>query len=453
MLAEWLRFCQLHTMRSSITSCLIAGLISGSVLAETVKDREGAVRKDRETMQNDARWKYNNVEAGFEEAKKTGKPVLVVLRCVPCMSCIGMDAAVLSDTSLEPLLDQFVCVRLINANAIDLALFQFDYDLSFSTMFFNADGTVYGRYGSWTHQKDPYNKTLDGYKRALEGAIALHKGYPANKAALAGKQGAPMPFRTPVEIPMLAAKYQRDLNWETKVVGSCVHCHMIGDAFRTWYREQGKPVPVEWIHPMPSPESIGLTLATDQVALVDAVAAGSAAEKAAFKQGDEIVSFAGQPLTSMTDVSWVLHRTPDSATLPAIVKRDGAEQKLSVTLPTGWRNKTESSKRVGFWSMRGMATGGMVLEDLPDEERTKRGLNTSQLALFVKGVGQWGKHAAAKNAGFQKDDVIVEIDGITKRTTESGFIDHCLAHKMIGTKVKAIVLRGDKRVELMLPMQ
>ncbi|MSU40995.1 MAG: peptidase, partial [Pedosphaera sp.] len=50
-------------------------------LAETVKDREGAVRKDKATMQDDALWLYNDYEKGFAEAKRTGKPLLVVLRC------------------------------------------------------------------------------------------------------------------------------------------------------------------------------------------------------------------------------------------------------------------------------------------------------------------------------------------------------------------------------------
>ncbi|MSR66435.1 MAG: hypothetical protein EXS24_03565, partial [Pedosphaera sp.] len=49
--------------------------------AETVKDREGAVRKDKATMQDDALWLYNDYEKGFAEAKRTGKPLLVVLRC------------------------------------------------------------------------------------------------------------------------------------------------------------------------------------------------------------------------------------------------------------------------------------------------------------------------------------------------------------------------------------
>jgi serine protease Do len=440
-----------HDMRSLsiFFGCLLATFAS----AETVKDREGAVRKDKATMENDARWIYNDVAKGFEKARESKKPLLVVLRCVPCMSCMGMDAAVLSDKTIEPLLDEFVCVRLINANALDLALFQFDYDLSFSTMVFNGDGTIYGRYGSWTHQKDPYDSTLTGYRRALEAALALHKGYPGNKESLKGKQGAPMPFRTPVEIPMLASKYQRDLDWSGKIVGSCVHCHQVGDAFRTWFREQNKPVPIEWIHPMPSPETIGLTLAPDQVARVSEVGPGSAAAKAGFQKGDEIVLLNGQPVISTTDVCWVLHRSPDAASIAAVVKRGDAEQKLQVTLPSGWRRTADSSKRVGYWPMRAMATGGMVLEDLSDEERTKRGLDAKQLALFAKGVGQWGKHAAAKNAGFQKEDVIVEIDGITTRMTESQLVEKFLTERMAGTEVKAVVMRGGKRVELMLPMQ
>jgi len=157
---------------------LIACLLPFMLRAEAVKDREGAVRGDRAVMEKDARWIYNDVQKGFGEARRTGKPLMVVIRCVPCLACMGLDARVLSDASLAKWLDQFVCVRLINANAIDLSVFQFDYDLSFSTLFFNGDGTLYGRYGSWTHQKNPADKTIAGYTAALEAALALHKGYP-----------------------------------------------------------------------------------------------------------------------------------------------------------------------------------------------------------------------------------------------------------------------------------
>ena len=46
--------------------------------AETVKDREGAVRSDRETMEKSDRWIYNDIAHGFAESAKNGKPVLVV---------------------------------------------------------------------------------------------------------------------------------------------------------------------------------------------------------------------------------------------------------------------------------------------------------------------------------------------------------------------------------------
>jgi membrane-associated protease RseP (regulator of RpoE activity) len=320
-------------------------------------------------------------------------------------------------------------------------------------MFFNGDGTVYGRYGSWTHQKNAQDTTTVGYKRALEGALALHKGYPANKASLQGKQGVNLPFKTPVEIPTLAGKYQRELDWNGKVVGSCVHCHQVGDAMRTWYRDQRKPMPDEWIHPWPASESVGITLAPDQVAKVESVASDSIAAKAGVKAGDEFISIASQPLVSIADVSWILHNAPDPVSLAAVLRRDGAEKKVTLELPAGWRSLAEPGKRVGVWGMRGMASGGMVLEDLDEEARQQRGLSKDQLALFVKSVGMYGKHAAAKNAGFQKDDVITEIDGLKQRMSEIGLFDHLLRKRMPGESVATAVLRGKERVELKLPMQ
>ena len=54
------------------------------------------------------------------------------------------------------------------------------------------------------------------------------------------------------------------LDWQGKVVPSCVHCHQVGDAIRALYREQHKPIPMEWIYPMPAPETVGFALAPDR---------------------------------------------------------------------------------------------------------------------------------------------------------------------------------------------
>lgn len=60
--------------------------------------------------------------------------------------------------------------------------------------------------------------------------------------------------------------------------------------------------------------------------------------------------------------------------------------------------------------------------------------------------------ASVTKAGFQKGDVIVEIDGSSKRMTESELIGAMIKHRP-GDKVKTTVLRGGQRVELAVTMQ
>jgi S1-C subfamily serine protease len=115
--------------------------------------------------------------------------------------------------------------------------------------------------------------------------------------------------------------------------------------------------------------------------------------------------------------------------------------------------KTEISKRVGTWSMRAMAFGGLTLVDLDDVARKDRGLGMEKMALFVKGMGQFNKHGTAKKVGFLKDDVIVEFAGLAARASEGELIGQVLAKTKIGETVEVTVLRRGERVGLKLPMQ
>src|SRR5205823_5238975 len=205
---------------------------------------------------------------------------------------------------------------------------------------FNGDGTIYGRYGSWRHQKDPQDKTTAGYKRALEAALAIHQGYPANKASLAGKQGKAVGFKTPVDIPELADKYKPQLDWEGNVVKSCIHCHQVGEALREDVRTKTKRLPAEMIYPWPAPETIGVTLAPDSIARIEAVTPGSAAAAAGLRNGDEIITFDGQPLISIADVSWILNGASNEGTkLEASVKRGDGQIPVRLALTKCWREK------------------------------------------------------------------------------------------------------------------
>jgi len=87
---------------------------------------------------------------------------------------------------------------------MDLTVFQFDYDLTFAAFFMNADKSIYGRFGSRSSRKDgTQDISMEGFREALTAALELHKGYPGNKASLAGKQGVQPRFKTPDEYPSL----------------------------------------------------------------------------------------------------------------------------------------------------------------------------------------------------------------------------------------------------------
>src|SRR5258705_8903753 len=197
---------------------------------------------------------------------------------------------------------------------MDLTLFQFDYDLTFAACFLNADRTIYGRFGSRSDQKEADRDiSIEGFRDAQDAAHKLHKHYPANKAALTGKQPKPVKFKTPEEYPSLAGKYQPKLDYEGKVARSCMHCHQVREAERVSYRADHKPIPDQVLLPYPMPDVVGLSLDPKAKARVAKVIPDSAAAKAGFAMNDEMVSFDGQPMLSIADVQWVLHHSAPPA--------------------------------------------------------------------------------------------------------------------------------------------
>ena len=74
------------------------------------------------------------------------------------------------------------------------------------------------------------------------------------------------------------------------------------------------------------------------------------------------------------------------------------------------------------------------------------------MALLVQHVGEYGAHATAKRAGFQKGDVLIAIDGKRDLLSEGKFLAYTLGLPS-GGKAIITVLRGEKELELELPMQ
>lgn len=434
----------------TVTLLLLTASVAG---AQT--PREKKVRNDRKKVEKKGFWIYNDLAKGIAKAKKTGKPLLVVIRCIPCEACAQLDASIVErDPKVRKLLDKFVCVRIVYANDLDLSLFQYDYDQSFAAFFLNADKTIYGRYGTRSHQRESHNDvSIEGFAKALEGTLALHREYPANKKILQARHGSAPLFKIPQQFPKLRDKYGTKLNYKGQVARSCIHCHQVGEAIRHYYRSQGKPIPEQVLFSYPNPKVVGLVMDPKEMATVKKVLDGSTAEKDCFKKGDQIVTLENQPLLSTADIQWVLHNAPKTGTLKAKVLRGGKEIALTLTLDKGWRQRDDISWRATSWSLRRMATGGMRLEDVPVALRKKYKLPADALALRVKHVGQYGAHAAAKRAGFRQGDIIISLDGKTQPMRESDFLAYAVNHYRPGQRVPVTVLRNGRRMQLMLPMQ
>lgn len=441
---------QRPAMRMIVMCCML--LVAPAVAS--AQDRETKVRNDQRTTERGGRWVYNDFPQGVAEARRSGKPLLVTIRCIPCEACAQLDAQIVNrDPAVQKLLDEFVCVRIVQANGLDLSLFQYDYDQSFAAFFLNADKTIYGRYGTRSHATESeQDVTVAGFAEALAGALELHKGYPANKKSLAAKRGPEPEILVPEEFPSLAGKYGPKLDFTGQVVKSCIHCHQVGEAGRHLYIDKGRPIPEALLYPYPHPAIFGLTLDPDHKATVLKVAPDSTAAKDGFLPGDKIVSLEGQPLLSIADIQWVLHRAGDSGRLRAEVLRGNARIELPLSLDPGWRRRGDISWRVSSWDLRRMAFGGMRLEQVATDERQKLGLPDDSLALCVRHVGEHGAHAIARKAGFRKGDILVEIAGDATPRDESQLLVAFLERYRSGDRVPFVVLRDGVRLELTLPI-
>lgn len=350
-------------------------------------------------------------------------------------------------------MDQFVCVRLVKANTMDLTLFQFDYDLTFSVFFLNADKTIYGRYGTRSSRENAEKDiTLEGFRAALAGALELHEGYPDNKSTLAGKQPLPTEYRTPLDYPTLRDKFEAMLDYEGKVTESCMHCHQVRTADLAIYRQANKPIPDAVVFPFPQPKTIGLTFDPDTRATVDSVQEGSAADAAGLKIGDEILVLDGQEILSIADVQWVLHKAGESAQLDARVRRGDRVFLLNLSLAKGWRRSDDISWQYTAWEFRRLGTGYLILEDVPDSDPRRSGIDPSSMALNVKAV-PGGNLGVARKAGFLRGDLVISYNGSSERMTESQLFAYIVQNVMAGESVQVEILRDGKRMTLELPVK
>ncbi len=272
-------------------------------------------------------WFYEDLEGAVAEARKTGKPLMVVLRCVPCKSARTVDRQVIArqDPELAKVMDRYVCVRVVQGYGLDLSLFQFDWRQTWVVFLMNADRAIYGRYDA-----REANDAI-GLRKAMEGALELHEKWPANKAELAGKTGPAPRWKSPEEIPALGRP--RPVTSRN----GCIHCHNILEGGTKSLEALKEPVPARDLAPYPVPQRVGIMLSTKERATVSSVDRNSPAEKAGLREGDRILRFGGQTILSWADLQWVLYLASDGDAIQVELDRGGRPAEATLTLPAGWR--------------------------------------------------------------------------------------------------------------------
>jgi serine protease Do len=261
-------------------------------------------------------WRTNLADA-MAEARKQNQPLFVTFRCLPCQQCAAFDKEVLEGgPGLDPLLNQFITVRLTDAAEIDLRVFPVegfaDLDLSWWGWFLSPEGRVYGVFGGRDDVSDATRISKPALIASLKRVLAHH--YDPRRAhwnidgPAPDLSGSAKSART---LPGYEG-WLRGAHPETQKQ-SCLHCHQINDILRepavvakTFDKRRDFDV---W----PLPENVGLALDRDHGLLAANVVAGSAADKAGMKVGDVLGAAGGRRCFSQADFRGVLHRGPRGA--------------------------------------------------------------------------------------------------------------------------------------------
>jgi len=312
---------------------------------------------------------------------------------------------------------------------VNLALFDFDYDLTWMGFFLNAHEKVYGRYGTRAAESAEGRMSLTGLRYAMQSALAAHRRDPDARPSSPPRRRTVEQFRSLARLPS----------------GACVHCHQVYDLRREDRQADGTwRLDDVWVYPQP--ENVGLTLDVDRGDHIKAVAEDLPAARAGLRTGDVLTRFNGLPIASIADVQYALHRAPASGQVPVVWSRDGKRRTASLELKEGWR-KTDLSWR---WSLRGLDPSPCVRgPDLDADDRKHLGLSAKRLALrqgpFV--------HPVAEQAGVRQNDVIVGVNDRPLEMTARQFQAHVRLNYKVGERITLNVLRDGKplRIPMKLP--
>jgi serine protease Do len=400
------------------------------------------------------RWIYHDLDVARQRARATGKPIVAVFRCVPCGSAPGLDGAVCTaggeeatefeaairaaGGELDELLDRFVAVRMVKMNGVNRNVFRFDRDVPYVVTFLNADGDVYGRYGTRAgrERKNLPRHNLPSFQQALRRALELHGDRQRVAVELRAKRGTD---ESPAFAEEMASfvPFPADHN---PLVKNCIHCHTVGEAEVRARLAAGK-LERRDVWPYPPAASVGLKLDVEDGLRVAGVTRESPAERAGILAGDVLVRLADQPLVSEADVEWALHHAADDGSLPVVVRRGERPVETSLTLAGDWR-RNDSHWRASIAPLR------PNVDFRPEPYRVKKGAEPGAMGLSVT-----YPRGPAAAAGLRNGDLLVAVDGRTDLHLESDVLKYLHLDHPEARSVELTIVRNGATSTVTLPVR
>jgi hypothetical protein len=334
------------------------------------------------------------------------------------------------DSPLGKVLSEYVCVRVVRMDDVNIGLFDRDWNNAIYFFVLNSDEQIYMRYGGReSASPDTYN-SLDSLRLALERGLVLHQKYLEGSLP---KQELPKP-RYPREMPLLVER--------TFAQRQCVECHLIGD-FQNIQRERdGVLDKLTHLYRSPDIKTIGIQLDVPN-GLVVKEATGPVAA-AGMKAGDRISAWSGVPVWTFGDVQYRYDKVDRRAKSTQItVDRNGKSMDLTVALPPRWWwtdlrfRQSSVDPRVDFED-RALST----------EEKQKLGLKPESFASQVKYVSSLAK--IRKTHELLVGDVIVAVDGADTDEFANTAELYLKLHKKGGDSAKLEIVRDGKRMTMPL---
>lgn len=337
------------------------------------------------------------------------------------------------DSLLGKVLSEYVCVRVVRMDDVDVALFDHDWNNAIYFFVMNADEQIYMRYGGREAQSpDTYN-SLDSMRIALEQGLVLHQKYSRGELE---KQERPKPL-FPREMPLLVER--------TFARRQCVECHLISD-FQNIQRERdGVLDKLVHLYRSPDIKTIGILLDVPQGLVVKETTGAVAA--AGMKPGDRITAWSGVAVWTYGDVLYRYDKVDRrSKSLKITVDREGQTVELTIDLPPRW-----------WWTdlrfRQSSVDPRLDFEDRPlsGDEKQKLDLKADGFASQVKYVSEFAK--IRKTHDLRVGDVIVAVDGVERDEFANTAELFLKLYTKAGESAMLEVIREGKRIKMPLRTQ